>query len=185
MRDSIFGEFQYFIKRINTFRTTGHLPSGETIEDLEQRFRVQIERGLVIDEPDAQEIVAEILLSDLSEEAKKNHIIELRKTGKTNFKISSANTKIIQSQQGLTLEQKKERTLDLIIASLKEVGVKAQKQPLAVKMFMAEYELGSINYDDPKDLKLLLVTTVQMSGHAKKADPLKLATTFNNKLQKL
>jgi len=51
MRESIFGEFQYFIRRINAFMNGSKLERGETIEDLEQRFRVQIERGLIIDEP--------------------------------------------------------------------------------------------------------------------------------------
>lgn len=185
MKESIFGEFQYFIKRINGFRNGVKLSKGETIEDLEQRFRVQIERGLIIDEPEEQEIAMEILLSDLSEDKKKEHLIELRKTGRTDFKIKKSQSKTISSEQELTLEQKKERALDLMISALKDVGVKAQKQPLAVKMFMAEYELGSINYDDPKDLKLLLVRTVQISGHAKKVDPAMLAKVFNEKLSRL
>jgi hypothetical protein len=184
MKESIFGEFQYFIKRINAFRNGGSLAANETIEDLEQRFRVQIERGLIVHEPYSQEVVMEVLLSDLSEDAKKAHILEVRKTGKTSFVMQGQSSKVMTSNQGLTLEQKKEKALDLIISALKQVGVKAQKQPLAVKMFMAEYELKDVDYDDPKDLKLLLVKTVQFSGHAKKAEPEKLAKAFSSLLAK-
>lgn len=182
MKESIFGEFQYFIRRINAFRSGGSLAANETIEDLEQRFRVQIERGLVIHDPCSQEVVMEVLLSDLSEDAKKGHIIEIRKTGKTNFELKIPSSKVTKLNQGLTLEQKKERALDLMILALKKVGIKTQKQPLAVKMFMAEYELKDVDYDDPKDLKLLLVKTVQISGHAKKAEPERLAKVFNDLL---
>lgn len=190
MKESIFGEFQYFIKRINSFRSGGVLSSsflsdGERLEDLEQRFRVQIERGLVISEPHSQEVAMEVLLSDLSEETKKRHILELRRTGKTDFKLERLASKVIKSEESLTLEQKKERALDLMIASLKEVGVKVQKQPLAVKMLMAEYELKGVDYDDPKDLKLLIVNTVKISGHAKKADPERLAKVFSDMLLSL
>jgi hypothetical protein len=182
MKESIFGEFQYFIRRINAFRSGGSLGANETIEDLEQRFRVQIERGLVVHEPHSQEVVMEVLLSDLPEDKKKAHILEVRRTGDTNFELKSNSSKVMKSNQGLTLEQKKEKALDLIILALKKVGVKTQKQPLAVKMFMAEYELKDVNYDDPKDLKLLFVKTVQISGHAKKADPEKLAKVFSEML---
>lgn len=185
MKDSIFGEFQYFIKRINAARNGAKLQQGETIEDLEQRFRVQIERGLVIDEPDAQEVAMEILLSDLSESKKKQHLLELRRTGTTNFAIKKAKSKTIISKQPMTLEQKRERALDLIHKALSCVGVKAQKQPLGVKMIMAEYELKNIDYDDPKDLKLLLVNTVKISGHAKKTEPGQLAQVFNQLLKKM
>jgi hypothetical protein len=182
MKESIFGEFQYFIKRINAFRSGGSLAANETIEDLEQRFRVQIERGLVVHEPHSQEVVMEVLLSDLPENAKRKHILEVRRTGDTDFELKNASSKVMKSNQGLTLEQKKEKALDLMITALKKVGVKTQKQPLAVKMFMAEYELGEVDYDDPKDLKLLFVKTVQISGHAKKAEPEKLAKVFSEML---
>jgi len=182
MQDSIFGEFQYFIRRINAFRSNGHLAKGESIEDLEQRFRVQLERGLVIHEPYSQEVAMEVLLSDLSESAKKAHILEIRRTGKTNFEIKTTAAKVMAGHQALTLEQKKERAVDLMVKALKEVGVKAQKQPLAVKMFMAAHQLNAVDYDNPKDLRLLMVNTLQMSGHAKKADPELLAKVFNKLL---
>jgi len=182
MKESIFGEFQYFIKRINSFRNGGRLAANETIEDLEQRFRVQIEKGLVVSEPHAQEVVMEVLLSDLHEHTKKRHILEMRRTGQTDFKLKGTGSKKIESNKNLTLEQRKERALDLIIAALKKVGVNTQKQPLAVKMFMAEFELGGVDYDDPKDLKLLLVKTVEISGHARKAEPEKLAKVFSEML---
>lgn len=185
MKESIFGEFQYFIKRINAFRKGGRLAIGETIEDLEQRFRVQIEKGLVINDPYGQEVAMEVLLSDLSEDVKKEHVLEIRRTGRTSFEIQKPVAKVVHSNKGLTLEQKKEKALDLMIAALKMVGVKANKQPLAVKMFMAEYELGGVNYDDPKDLKLLLFKTVQISGHAKKTEPERLAEVFNEMLLNL
>lgn len=185
MKESIFAEFQYFIKRINEFRSGLDLKGGQTIEDLEQRFRVQVERGLVISDPDAQEVAMEILLSDLSEDKKRQHLMELRRTGKTNFEIKRSPLKTISSNRNLSPEQKKERALDLIILALKKVGVIAQKQPLAVKMFMADYELKGINYDDHNDLKLLLVKTTQLSGHAKKANAEMLAKAFNDLLLRL
>lgn len=179
MKESIFGEFQYFIKRINAFRNGEKLKHGETIEDIEQRFRVQIERGLVIDEPQAQEMVMQILLSDLPESKQKQHIMELRRTGKTNFSLKKSASTTTNTKQALTLEQQRERALDLIHKALKMVGVVTQKQPLGVKMLMAEYELKNVDYNEPKDLKLLLVSTVKISGHAKKADPAELAMVFN------
>jgi hypothetical protein len=182
MRESIFGEFQYFIRRINAFRNGGALDRGETIEDLEQRFRVQIERGLIIDEPYAQEVAIEILLSDLPEDKKKHHIMELRKTGHTNFAVKKPESKPVNAKQPLNLEQQRERALSLIFKSLKMVGVKVQKQPLGVKMLIAEYELKNVDYNDPSDLKLLLVNTVKISGHAKKANPSELAMAFNKVL---
>tara|TARA_Y100001934_G_C12330741_1_gene764925 strand:- start:1113 stop:1670 length:558 start_codon:yes stop_codon:yes gene_type:complete len=185
MKESIFGEFQYFIRRINTFRNGGKLAPNESIEDLEQRFRMQIERGLVVHEPHAQEIVMEVLLSDLPEAVKKGHILSVRRTGKTDFELKASHTKKLHATQGLTLEQKKEKALDLIILALKKVGLKVQKQPLAVKMYMAEYELKDVDYDDPKDLKLLLVKTVQISGHAKKVNPNELAKTFSDMVSRL
>jgi hypothetical protein len=182
MRESIFGEFQYFIRRINAYRAGVNLTTGETIEDLEQRFRVQVERGLIINDPHNQEVAMEILLSELSEKEKRQHLMELRKTGRTNFTVKKEDIKTLKSSQELSLNQKRERTLDLIIEALKKSGVKAQKQSLGVKMFMAEYELQNVNYDDPKDLRLLLVNTVKISGHAKKVDPVQLANTFNKML---
>lgn len=184
MKESIFGEFQYFIKRINAFRNGGKLQQGETIEDLEQRFRVQIERGLVLDEPHEQEIAMEVLLSDLTESQQKKHLMELRRTGETNFLIQKSEPKRLHSTSLLTVQQKKERALDLIHNSLKEVGINAQKQPLGVKMLIAEFELKNVDYDDPKDLKLLLVNTLRISGHAKKTSPEKLAEAFNRILAK-
>lgn len=179
MKDSIFSEFQYFIRRVGGYRNGARLQAGETIEDLEQRFRVQIERGLVISEPSAQEMAMEILLSDLSESKQRKHLFELRKFGTTEFEMGASKAKKIQSQPGLTLQKKKERALDWMVKALKSVGVTAQRQPLGVKMLMAEHELNKIDYDDPKDLKLLLVGTVKLSGHAKKANPMDLAESFN------
>ena len=184
MKESIFGEFQYFIKRINAFRNSGKLNQGETIEDLEQRFRVQIERGLILDEPHEQEVAMEVLLSELPEPQKKQHLMELRRYGKTNFSIKKGEAKRLHSPNSLTEQQKKERALDLIHKSLKDVGINAQKQPLGVKMLIAEFELKNVNYDDPKDLKLLLVNTLRISGHAKKTSPDKIANAFNNILAK-
>lgn len=183
MKESIFGEFQYFIKRINSYRSGVNLAPGETIEDLEQRFRIQVENGLVINNPQNQEIAMEILLSDLSEKVKKEHLMDLRKTGKTNFKFKKPETKMLKSSQELSLNQKRERALDFIVEALKVSGVKVQKQPLGVKMLMAEYNLKNIDYDNPKDLRLLLVDTVKLSGHAKKANPLNLANSFNRILR--
>lgn len=182
MKESIFAEFQYFIRRINTYRSGGSLAPGETIEDLEHRFMVQVEKGLVISNPDSQEVAMEVLLSNLSENEKRNHLFELRRTGKTNFKLKKAESKTLKSNQGLSLEQKREKTLDLILSALKKSGIRVQRQPLGVKMLMAEYELKNVNYDDPKDLKLLFVSTIKLSGHAKKANPLELAVIFNNLL---
>jgi hypothetical protein len=179
MKESIFGEFQYFIRRINAYNAGANLTNGETIEDLEQRFRVQVESGLVINEPQNQEIAMAILLSELSEMEKRQYLMELRKTGKTKFEMKKAEAKTLNSLQGLSLDQKRERALDLIAETLKKANVKAQKQPLGVKMLMAEYELNNFNYDDPKDLRLLFVNTIRISGHAKKADPLQLANIFN------
>jgi hypothetical protein len=179
MKESIFAEFQYFIRRINGYRAGGNLNTGETIEDLEQRFLTQVERGLVINDPDNQEVAMEILLSELSENDKRDHLMELRKTGRTNFKIKKSETKKLKSSQELNTHQKKERALDFIFEALKKSGINVQKQPLGVKMLMAEYELKNVNYDDPKDLRLLLVNTVTISGHAKKVDPVKLAKIFN------
>lgn len=184
MEKSIFSEFQYFIKRINSFRLGSSLSPGETIEDLEQRFRVQIERGLVISEPGAQEVAMEVLLSNISEDEKKHHVLELRRTGKTNFAIKKPESQKIKSKNPLTLEQKRERALDLMVKALDSVGVKVQRQPFGVKMLMAEYELKDVDYDDPKDLRLLLVNTVKISGHAKKTEPVELALVFNKYLSK-
>ncbi|MCU7832597.1 MAG: hypothetical protein KZQ56_08355 [gamma proteobacterium symbiont of Lucinoma myriamae] len=87
MKESIFAEFQYYIKRINNARKPGVLEKGDTLDDLEERFRVQVENGLVMTDPDSQEISMEILLSDLSEDKKKEYLLELRKTGQTSFEI--------------------------------------------------------------------------------------------------
>jgi hypothetical protein len=180
MKESIFAEFQYFIRRINGYRSGVKLGAGESIEDLEQRFRVQVERGLVIIEPHEQEIVMEILLSSLNESEKRLHIMELRRTGKTSYQFQKTNSKESCKGSSLTLEQKRERALDLMIAALNTAGVKAQKQPLAVKMLMAEYSLENFNFDSPDDLKLLFVNTVKISGHVKKANPAELALIFND-----
>ncbi len=183
MKESIFGEFQYFIRRITAYRAGASLAAGETIEDLEQRFRVQVENGLIIREPSNQEIAMEILLSELTENEKRQHLMTLRKTGKTDFTVKKTEIKKLKSSQTLSLAQKRERALDLIAEALKKSGVKLQKQPLGVKMLMAEYELKKLDYDDPEDLKLLLVNTVKISGHAKKVNPLQLANTFNEILE--
>lgn len=182
MEDSIFGEFQYFIKRIQAFRNGDMLTRGETIEDLELRFRVQVEKGLVIDEPEAQALAMDILLSDLPETEQRRHLMELRRTGKTDFKPQHTAQKTSVISKNADLQTQREKALTLIHDALSDVGVRAQKQPLGVKMLMAEFELKEMNYADPKDLKLLLVNTVKLSGHSKKADPARLAQAFNQRL---
>ena len=179
MHESIFGEFQYFIRRINGFRAGSPLAQGETIEDLELRFRVQVENGMVINDPDSQEIAMEILLSDLTELEKRRHLMELRKTGRTSFKAKKVGPKVLKLASNETIHDKREKALDLIVRSLQKVGVKARRQPLGVKMLYAEHELKTVDYDDIRDLKLLLVNTVRISGHAKKVSPEKLANVFN------
>ena len=176
MNESIFGEFQYFIKRINGYRDSGKLPSGESIEDLEQRFRIQVVNGLVITEPGAQEIAMEILLSDLSEQEQRGHLMTLRKTGNTEFKLKKAKPKVLKKTE--SVDQKRERALNLFVKTLTKAGLKIQRQSLGVKMLYAEHELKSFDYDDLRDLKLLFVNTIKISGHAKKADPVKLANVF-------
>jgi len=180
MKESIFAEFQYYIKRINKARKTGVLEKGDTVEDLEERFRMQVENGLVITEPDSQEIAMEILLSDLSEDNKKQSLLELRKTGQTSFQLKKEKTAKIQSAGNKQIDM--ERALDLIVSALKTSGLRVQKQPLGVKMLQAAHELGDFSYTDPDDLKLLFVNTIRLSGHVKKTDPLKLAETFNQLL---
>lgn len=182
MKGSIFGEFQYFIKRIHAFRNGGTLARGETIEDLEQRFRVQVEKGLVINEPEAQALAMDILLSDLSETEQRHHLMALRRTGKTDFKPQHAAPTTSVIPQNADLQTQREKALALIHDALSDVGVRAQKQPLGVKMLMAEFELKEMNYADPEDLKLLLVNTIKLSGHGKKADPVRLAQAFNHRL---
>ncbi|MBF0266026.1 MAG: hypothetical protein HQL46_12205 [Gammaproteobacteria bacterium] len=177
MNESIFAEFQYYIKRINNARKSGVLEKGETLDNLEERFRLQVEKGLVISEPDSQEVAMEILLSDLTEDKKKAHLLELRKTGKTAFKIKKQTDAKLKTTGNKEADM--ERALNLIVSALKESGLRVQKQPLAVKMLMAAHELGNFSYTDPSDLKLLFVNTIKLSGHVKKADPLKLAETFN------
>ncbi len=177
MNESIFAEFQYYIKRINNARKAGVLEKGDTLEDLEERFRMQVENGLVITDPDSQEISMEILLSDLSEDQKKQHLLELRKTGQTSFEIKKE--KVSKLKGSGNKQDDMERALDLIISALKASGLRVQKQPLAVKMLQAAHELGDFSYTDPSDLKLLFVNTIRLSGHVKKADPLKLAEIFN------
>jgi len=185
MKETIFAEFQYFIRRINAYKKDASLSPGETIEDLEQRFRVQVEKGLVISHPGNQEVAMEILLSNLPEDDKRAHLLSLRKTGKTTFEFKKEPPKKIKASASLTTNEKRERALDLIVEALDLSGVKAQKQPLGVKMLMAEYELKDVDYDDPKDLRLLLVETIKMSGHAKKTEPITLANNFNKLVSKL
>jgi len=72
-----------------------------------------------------------------------------------------------------------ERALTMIHKALGQAGIRAQIQPLAVKMLHAAHELGDLDYTDPADLKLLFVKTLQLSGHAKKTDPVELAQIFN------
>lgn len=177
--DSIFGEFQYFIRRINNFHSGGGLNPGETIEDLEQRFRVQIERGLVIHDPDSQETAMEILLSDLPESKQRQHLMELRKKGTTTFKAKAKRPRVLVGGQSQTIEQKREKALSLMVRALEAVGLKVKRQPLGIKMLYAEHSLKNVDYNDPNDLKLLFVNTVRISGHAKKANPAQLAVEFN------
>ncbi len=180
MKESIFAEFQYYIKRINNARKSGILEKGDTLEDLEERFRLQVETGLVMTDPDSQEISMEILLSDLSEDKKKEYLLELRKTGQTSFEIKKEKVTKLQGSGNKQVDM--ERALDLIVSALKASGLRIQKQPLGVKMLQAAHELGDFSYTDPDDLKLLFVNTIKLSGHVKKADPLKLAATFNQLL---
>jgi hypothetical protein len=177
MKESIFTEFQYYIKRINNARKSGVLEKGDTLEDLEERFRLQVENGLVMTDPDSQEISMEILLSDLSEDKKKEYLLELRKKGQTSFEIKKEKVTKLQGSGNKQVDM--ERALDLIVSALKASGLRVQKQPLGMKMLQAAHELGDFNYTDPSDLKLLFVNTIKLSGHVKKADPLKLAATFN------
>jgi len=67
----------------------------------------------------------------------------------------------------------------MIHKALGQAGIRAQIQPLAVKMLHAAHELGELDYTDPADLRLLFVNTLKISGHAKKADPAELAAIFN------
>jgi len=177
MKESIFAEFQYYIKRINNARKSGVLEKGETLEDLEERFRVQVEKGLVMTDPDSQEISMEILLSDLSEDTKKQHLLELRKTGQTSFEIKKEESSKLKGSGNK--QDDMERALDLIVSALKAAGLRVQKQPLGIKMLQAAHELGDFSYTDPSDLKLLFVNTIRLSGHVKKTDPIKLAKIFN------
>ena len=178
MKKSIFAEFQYFIKRINNARKSGFLENGDTLEDLEERFRLQIQNGLVITEPDSQELAIEILLCDDSEELKLKYLLELRKTGQTSFKIKKEN---ISRTKGTGNKQNDmDNALDLILNALKKAGLRVQRQPLGIKMLQAAHDLGDFNYTDSSDLKLLFVNTIKLSGHVKKADPLELAKIFNN-----
>ena len=114
MKESIFAEFQYYIKRINNARKSGVLEKGDTLEDLEERFRVQVENGLVMSDPDSQEISMEILLSDLSEDKKKEYLLELRKTGQTSFELKKEKITKLQSSGNKQVDM--ERALDLIVS---------------------------------------------------------------------
>ena len=177
MKKTIFEEFQYYIKRINNARLTGILEKGDTLEDLEERFRIQVQNGLVITEPDAQELAMEILLSDISEDRKREHLLELRKTGQTSFEIKKE--KVSKLNGSGNKQQDMEYALDLIVNALKTAGLRVQKQPLGVKMLQAAHNLGDFSYSDTSDLKLLFVNTIMLSGHVKKADPQELAKIFN------
>ncbi len=182
MKKTIFAEFQYYIKRINNARNSGLLEKGDTLEDLEQRFRLQVENGLVITEPDAQELAMEILLSDATEELKLKYLLELRKTGQTSFILEKQDVSRIKSTGNKKNDM--DNALDLILNALKTAGLRVQRQPLGIKMLQAAHELGDFNYSDSSDLKLLFVNTIKLSGHVKKADPLELAKIFNNLIQK-
>lgn len=177
MTKSIFAEFQYYIKRINNARKSGILDKGDTLEDLEERFRIQVQNGLVITDPESQEISMEILLSDLLEDKKREHLLELRKTGQTSFEIKKE--QVSKFNGSGNKQNDMEQALDLIVSALKQAGLRVQKQPLGVKMLQAAHDLGNFSYADPSDLKLLFVNTIKLSGHVKKADPLKLAQIFN------
>ena len=177
MKKTIFEEFQYYIKRINNARLSGILEKGETLDNLEERFRIQVQNGLVITEPDAQELAMEILLSDISEERKREYLLELRKTGQTSFEIKKEN--VTKSNGSGNKQQDMEYALDLIVNALKTAGLRVQKQPLGVKMLQAAHNLSDFSYSDTSDLKLLFVNTIMLSGHVKKADPQELAKIFN------
>ena len=177
MKKSIFAEFQYYIKRINNARLNGVLEKGDTLDDLEERFRLQVQNGLVISDPDSQELAMEILLADISEELKREHLLELRKTGRTSFEIKKEN--VSKSNGSGNKQQDMEYALDLIVNALKTAGLRVQKQPLGVKMLQAAHNLGDFSYNDSSDLKLLFVNTIMLSGHVKKADPHELAKIFN------
>ncbi len=177
MKKTIFEEFQYYIKRINNARLSGILEKGNTLEDLEERFRIQVQNGLVITEPDAQELAMEILLSDILEDRKREYLLELRKTGQTSFEIKKE--KVSKPNGSGNKQQDMEYALDLIVNALKTAGLRVQKQPLGVKMLQAAHNLGDFSYSDTSDLKLLFVNTIMLSGHVKKADPQELAKIFN------
>ena len=179
MEESLFAEFQYFIKRINTARKGGRLKGGETLEDLELRFRRQVENGLVIINPDAQELAMEILLdTEISEVQKRAHIRELRLSGSTDY--ATKNTGRIRREIAPSTDRDRERVLGWMVQALQRAGVRVQKQPLGIKMLIAAHEIGNVDYHDHGDIKLLFAKTIKLSGHAKKVDPVKLATLFNN-----
>jgi len=181
VEDSIFAEFQYFIKRINNARAGIKLTNGETLEDLEQRFRIQVENGLVIHDPDGQELAMDILLSNISEAEKRKHLTKLRTTGSCDFRASTSQAKMLSSTG--SKEGDMERAVDLMIKALKKAGVKAQKQKLGIKMFHAAHEMNNVDFCDPDDLKLLFVRTINISGHVKKGNPIELAESFNSILK--
>jgi len=178
MSASLFSEFQYFIKKINLARAGKSPGKNETLEDLEQRFQKQVERGLVIIEPDEQELVMEVLLAHIPEERKLKFIRDVKKTGSCDFEIKKQ-SQIKVSAKSPNLSEDRDRALDLIIKALKQAGIKVQRQPLGIKMMYAAHELGKFDYHDANDLKLLFVKTIKFSGHVKKADPQELATIFS------
>lgn len=178
MNESKFAEFQYFIKRIKHARNGGSLNNGETLEDLEQRFRKQVENGLVIIDPGPQEIAMDILLSGMSEENMDSQLTQLRRTGKCSFTLKEEFSNKLKSHNNP--EKDMERALNLIIKALNVSGLRVQRQPLAVKMLEAAHNMSGFDFCDPDDLKLLFVKTIKRSGHVKKANPLELARIFNN-----
>jgi len=177
MKKTLFEEFQYYIKRVNNARKLGILENGDTLDDLEERFRLQVQNGLVMTDPDSQELAMEILLSDISEDEKREYLLELRKTGQTSFVIKKVN--VSKPNESGNKQNDMDHALDLIMNALKTAGLRVQRQPLGVKMLQAAHDLGDYSYTDPGDLKLLFVNTIKLSGHVKKADPFELAKIFN------
>ena len=179
MDSSPFAEFQYFIRRINALKAGKPISKDDTLDDLEKRFHRQVERGLVLIDPDQQEMAMKILLAPISDARKVQFITELRRTGKTKFRELGKlhdNPKPVTKADPNTV---REQALDLMVAALTKAGVRVKRQPLGMKMLYAAHDLGPVDYQNRDDLKLLFVNTIKYSGHVKKAAPEKLATIFN------
>ncbi len=182
----MFDEFEYFIKRIQKARNGQNLPDGEYLEDLEIRFRLQVENGLVIHDAENQELAMEALLLDIPD-SDKNMLIQAirhsRLTGELKDKLlrkdKAQMPKATRSNQALL-----ESSLDLFCETLRSCGLRIQRQPLGVKMLHAAHALPELDLNDERDVKLLFVKTCELSGHAKKTDPVMLARSLVSSLQR-